>query len=716
MTSSPETIRSGGARRSWRSGGSRAAGKRRINLRRIVVFALCIGAFGVALLAFRSVVANRIDPEAARTAVARSQEYLKASNASAARSQAFTAVRADPRWGEAHLALARASLALDEGIAAEASLRRAIDNGIDPRRIHALMAHAILLQGDPRRALVEADKALAENASGADRLYALRVRTRAYAAGGNLAAAQQAALAAIRLAPNDADAWTDLGRFRLNAGDVVGAIDAAGKATDLDKGNTDALILRGELVRTQYGLVASLPWFEAALKRDPYRHAALIQYASTLGDAGQTRAMLAVTRRAMEVRPRSPQALYLQAVLAARAEQFGLARDLLQRAGSGIASLPGALLLGGTLDLEEGSYERAVEKLRNLVNAQPMNLTARKLLATALLRSDASKNGIELLLPVVARGDADSYALTLAARAYERIGQRQTAASYFDRAASPARDGAAWFSADDALPMLAAAAQKAPTDDPRAAIPLIRGLIDSGDKGGALARAQEIAQRNPGAPAAHTLVGDTLMLLKRPADAVRAYKDAASIRFDEAAMLRLVEALDRSGQRQEASNTLALFLSQNPLNLAALRLSASWQAAAGDYDAAIDSLEAVRLRTGNRDAGLLAELALAYAGADEPERAARYAEAAYRLAPSNPAVAGAMGWTLAESGDIEGGIELLQKAVALAPRHPVLRWQLAQAYAEAGREADARAQAQAAIAIPGFPDRSAAEALIAKLA
>ncbi|RSU26462.1 tetratricopeptide repeat protein [Sphingomonas koreensis] len=707
MTSSPET----GRRRTWRSDSSRAAGKRRVNLRRIVVFALCIGAFGVALLAFRSVVANRVDPEAARAAVARSEQYLKASNASAARSQAFGAVRADPNWGEAHLALARAALALDEGIAAEASLRRAIDNGIDPKRTHALMAHAILLQGDPRRALIEAGKA-----PEADRLYVLRVRTRAYAAGGNLAAGQQAALAAVRLAPDDANTWTDLGRFRLNAGDVVGAIEAAGKATQLDSGSTEALVLRGELVRSQYGLVAALPWFEAALKRDPYRHSTLIQYASTLGDAGRTREMLAVTRRAMEVRPRSPQAFYLQAVLAARAEQFDLASNLLQRAGSGIAALPGGMLLGGTLDIEQGRYERAVEKLRNLVNVQPMNLTARKLLATALLRSDASKNGIELLLPVVARGDADSYALSLVARGYERIGQRADAARYFDRAASPVRDGSAWFSSDEALPSLTAAVQKAPVDDPRATVPLIRGLIDSGNKTDALAAAKEIAANNRGAPAAHTLVGDTLMLLGRPGDAVRYYKDAASIRFDEAAMLRLVEALDRSGQRQEASTTLALFLSQNPLNLAALRLSASWQAAAGDYDAAIDSLEAVRLRTGNRDAGLLAELALAYAGADEPERAARYAEAAYHLAPSNPAVAGAMGWTLAESGDIEGGIELLQKAVALAPRHPMLRWQLAQAYAEAGRNADARAQAQAAIAIPGFTDRSAAEALIAKLA
>jgi predicted Zn-dependent protease len=692
----------------------RRRGQRRINLRRIVVVALCLGAFAVALLAFRSVIANRTDPEAARQALARSQSYLKASNASAARSQAFQAVKADPQWGEAHLALARAALLLDEGVAGEASLRRALDTGIAPARTHALMAHAVLLQGDPRRALIEANKALAGNDT-ADRLYALRIRTRAYTAGGNLAAAQQSALAAVRLAPQSADAWTELGRFRFNAGDIAGAIEASAKAVDLDKGNTDALILRGELVRTQYGLVAALPWFEAALKRDPYRHAALIQYAATLGDAGRARDMLAATRRAMEVRPRSPQAMYLQAVLAARAQDFALAGDLLDRAGSGISQLPGALLLGGSIDLAERRYERAIEKLRGLVSLQPMNITARKLLATALLQSDASKNGIDVLRPVVARGDADAYALMLVGRGFERIGERATAARFLDRAAYPVRDGAAWFSSDDAMPQLSAALSKAAPDDPNATIPLLRGLIDSGQRGAALAQAQDIARRNPGAPAAHLIVGDTLMLLGRPADAVSPYKDAASLRFDEPTMLRLVEALDRSGQRQEAATTLALFLSQNPLNLAALRLSAHWQAAAGDYDAAIDSLEAVRLRTGNRDAALLAELAYAYASAGEADRAARYAEAAYVIAPNNPAVAGAMGWTLAQSGDGDGGIELLRKAVAMAPRHPLLRWQLAQAYADAGRKAEARAEAQTALNLPGFTDRGAAEALLTKL-
>lgn len=708
MTSSPDAM-TPAPRRRRRASETRA--RRGVAMRRIVVALLCLGAFGLAIFAFRSVITDRPDPAAARAALARSDAYLKASNASAARSQAFSAVRADPAWGEAHLALARANLALDEGIAAEAALRRAIDNGVDPARTHVLMAHAILLQGDPRRALIESRKA-----GDGDRLYALRVQTRAYAAGGNLAAARDAAMAAIRLAPDNADAWTDLGRFRMGAGDLAGAIEAATRAVSLDKGNSNALLLRGELVRTQFGLVASLPWFEAALQRDPYRHATLIQYAATLGDAGQTRAMLALTRRAMEVRPRSPEAFYLQAVLAARAQQFDLARQLLQRAGGGVARLPGGLLLGGALDLEEGAYGRAAEKLRNLVALQPMNIAARKLLATALLRSDASKNGIDILRPVVARGDADSYALTLVARGYERIGERGEAARYFDRAALPLRAAPGGFSADDSLPVLAAAVAQAPGDDPRALVPMLRGLIDSGRGGEALAQAQAVARRNPGAPAAANLAGDVLMLLNRPGDAVAWYKSAAAIRFDEPAMLRLVDALDRSGQRAEAANTLALFLSQNPFNLPALRLSAQWQAAAGDYDAAIDSLEAIRLRIGNRDAALLADLAFAYAGAGEPERAARYAEAAYLIAPTNPAVAGAMGWALNQGGDMAGAIELLQKAVTLAPRHPMLRWQLAQSYAEAGRSSEAAAQTRIALALPGFADKGAAEALLAKLA
>ena len=648
------------------------------------------------------------DVGTARATLGRALAALDRGNVSAARSLAASAVKADPSWGLAHAVLARTALADDDGIAAEAELGKARDNGFDMRRAQQLLAHARLLQGDPQQAL-----ALAKATAPRYWTYSLRIQARALAAMGNPAAANDLLAQAIARAPGDSALWTDLARFRRRIGDVAGAIEAAGRAVALDGDNTAALLLNAQLVRDQYGLVASLPWFEGALKRDPNSYPALLDYAATLGDAGRYNDMLGAARRALAVRPGSPQVLYLLAVMAARAGNTDLARDLMEDTGGALDGMPGPLQLGATLDLDDGADEQAVTKLRNLVAIQPMNIRARQLLAMALLRRDSARGALDVIQPVAERGDADSYTLTLAARAFERLGDRAAAARLLDRAAHPARADAASFSSDDSVPVLAAAAGGDPAGEPSSAIPLIRAQLEAGDRAGALARAQAVAAANRGAPKAAMVLGDTLMALGRPGDAVAAFRRAASLSFDEPTMLRLTEALDMAGRREEASNALALFLSQNPANVAALRLAAHWQIAAGEYDAAIDTLEGLRTRLGDRDAALLAELAYAYDGAGEEETAASYAAAAYALAPANAAAADAYGWALYGSGDTEGARQLLEKAVAIAPRHAALRWHLAQLYADLGRAQDARAQALAALADPRFGEREAAQKLAA---
>ncbi|MCW3835279.1 tetratricopeptide repeat protein [Sphingomonas canadensis] len=681
---------------------------RTFGLRRIAVIAGALGVFGFAVYAFLFLSPLRQDPAAARQMAERSGQLLQASNPTAARDAALEAVRADPDWADGHVILARALLMLEDGTGAEGELRRAIDKGFDAKQLHHLLAHALLLQGQVEQAVAEVEKTDPRY-----RPYGLRVRARAMTAQGDLAAANASLDEARRIAPNDPDVWTDVGRFRFTAGDMLGAIEASERAVKLAPGNIDALVLRGELVRAQYGLIAALPWFEAALKRDPDYHDALIEYASTLGDAGRSVDMLAAVRRAAAARPGSPQAFYLQSVLAARAGNYALARDVLAHSGPGLDQVPGALLLAGALDIQAGDSEQAIARLQQLVAAQPMNITARKLLATALLKSDAARNAIDVLRPVIARGDADSYALTLVARGYERIGERAEAARLLDRAAYPVRGPAGAFSADDSVAVLAGPASARP-GDPQAIVPMIRALLDKGDKAGALAEAQAIARRNPGAPGAHVVVGDMLMLLDRPADAAAAYRNAADLRFDEPTMLRLVDALDRAGRRTDAANTLALFLSQNPVNVAALRLAGHWQLAAGEYEDAIETLEGLRERVGDRDAALNAELAAAYAGAGETDAAVEYGERAYRLAPLNPAVADAYGWALYLAGDGQAALELLTKAVSIAPGHAGLRWHLAQVYAAMDRKDDARAQAAMALKDPSFTERAAAQALAGK--
>ena len=680
-------------------------------LRRAVVIGIAVAMAAVAITGWAILRPASVDPAAAGRETARSVAALAAGDASTARDAATAAVHAQPGATDAQLALARALLALGDGPGADGVLQRAAETGAPPRMLALARAEALILERQPDRALAQLD--LANNAaSDADRAAALRLRGRALALRGDAAGALAAFDAAAARAPRDAALWVAIGRFKADLGDVLGAIQASERAVALAPQGIEPLALRADMVRTQFGPVASLPWWEAALARDPRRHDLLVEYAATLGDVGRSVDALAVTRRALAVRPDSAQALYLQAVIAARGGNPALARTLLGRTGGGVDGVPGAMLLAATLDLQRGAYEQAADRLGALVDRQPMNIAARELLAQALLRSDAARNAIDTLRPVVARPDASPYALLLVARGLERIGERATAARLIDRAARPGPAAAPAFRADDGVPALAAAAAAHP-GDPEAAVPLVRALLDAGDRAGALARAQAIAARNPGAPGAHQLLGDTLMLLGRAADAVPAYRRAADLRFDEPAMLRLVEALDATGQRQPAAQVLALFLSQNPVNVTALRLAGQWQLAAGDFAAAIDTFELLRARIGDGDALVNAALATAYAEIGDADTAAEFGEAAYALAPANPAVDDAYGWALFRGGDVAGATELLEKAVSIDPRHAGLQWHLAQIHAAAGRRDAARAEASAALATPGFADRVAAAALVA---
>ncbi|WBH17196.1 tetratricopeptide repeat protein [Sphingomonas radiodurans] len=666
----------------------------------LAAIALLLG--GIALLARR---AAQPDP---RDALPASLAALARGNYSAARNHAIVATKG-PDGGIANAVLARTYLLLGEGVSAEGALNRAVAGGVPQARLHQLFADAWLLQGDPDRALAEAARTDPRYGG-----YAARVRARALAAKGDVPAATRALEALIARNPRNAYAYADLARVRLDAGDILGGDVAARRAVALDPANLAASVLAGEIVRSRYGLVAALPWFERALERDAFYHPALIAYAATAGDAGRYSAMLNATRRALAARPGSPQALYLNAVMAARAGNRPLARAMLARMGDAGLGTPGVVLLSGLVAYADGGYEQAVVSFREIVGRQPMNLVGRRLLGAALLRSGDARGALDILRPLAVRPDADSYTLGLVGRAFEATGERDWSARFLDRAARPMLATPRPFEGDSGVAVLANAVADAP-GDPAAAVAYIRGLIAAGDPATAYAKAQAIAAVSPGVPDAQTLAGDVLASAGRYAPALADYRRAADLRFDEPALLRLAEAADRAGQRRQGAEALALYLSQNPQSIVARRALANMQLGARDWQAAIDTLETLRDAIGPRDALLMAQLGYAYAGAGDPKTGAIYARAAYAMAPMNPAVCDAYGWALYESGDTPSALQLLVKASKLTPEHAGIRWHLAQALADANRNAEARQQIQIAMRDPSFQDRQPATALLKAL-
>ena len=636
--------------------------RERVRLMAIALLALLlVGA--VAALALR-----REPPESSRS-LADALKTLASGNYSAARRHAQAAVTAAPDLAVAHAVLARADLELGDGLAAEAELARARDSGLPAERLYQLQAHARLLQNDPAGAIEAADRAPPTHAA-----YATRIRAAALALQGDTAGARASLLGLVDTDPRDGRAWTALGRLSLGAGDIGTAAQAAARAAALLPRDPAALTLQGEVVRKRYGLVAALPWFERALAQDAYYHPALIEYAATLGDAGRYADMLAATRRAQLARPGSPQALYLQAVLAARAGRIELARSLLQKTGGAVDSLPGAILLSGALDYAEGKFEQAGAMWRALARRQPLNVTVRRLLGAALLRSGDPRGATEWLRPLAARADADSYALGVMAEAVAATAitddDRARAAQLRESADRGATGAASSFWIDDQVGALNAEVAQRP-DDPALMLAAIRGHVQAGDAAGAIARAQRLVAASPGAPASLLALGDVLAVSGRYGEAVTSYRRAADLTFDEPTMLRLIDALGRTGRSEDAAVALGLYLSQNPQSIAARRILGAWQVGAGNWDAAIETLEGVRRRIGNRDAVLLANLARAYAGS-APRNGAdavavRYAQAAYALAPMNAGVVDAYGIALAAAGDVTAARQLLTKAAKLAP-------------------------------------------------
>ena len=565
--------------------------------------------------------------------------------------------RADvPLAGDELIAQGRAALARGDAITAQLRFETALEGGVPLGKVRHLLAHAYLLQGNaPRvRELANAEKILPPY-----RAYAARMRAGVAADG---AAALRELAFAAQLAPEDTLIWSDIARARFGTGDVAGALAAGDRAVALDPQNVDALIQSGNLLRDRYGYAAALPWYERALSVQPGNIAAMLERAATLGELGRNRDMLAQTRAVLVADSGNAQAFYLQAVLAARAGDWGLARSILYRIGPRLNGVPGFHLLAGVVDLAQGNEEQALNNLRAVVERQPDNMIARRLLGRTLWSSGDDRGAIDTLRPIADRPDADSYTLTVMGRACEHLGVRAAAGRYLDRAAQPLRPAATSF----------AAAGRGPVAD-------MRQLVALGRVGEAIDIAQGIERANPGSPGAMMLVGDTLGAAGRWRDASEAYRRAANLQFSEGIALRLIDALRRAGDSAAALAVVNVFVTQYPKSIAA-RLLASDAALAGkQWDRAGGLLDGVRAALGDRNATLLNNLGWVRSNQNRGGDAVTLARAAYLLNPNSPPVAASYGWFANNTGDRATGVALLEKAVALAPYIPAYRARLAKA-------------------------------------
>ena len=580
--------------------------------------------------------------------------------------QAFEARRAalqdaivdNPQAIVERVELARVAIQLGDGVGAEAAVNGALAAGGNAAALRPLLARAFAMQGEGQRAL--------ETIDGGEIIPDM-IGEAAWVAGdvhlsnGELDAARDAYDRAVRELPRSSALWVDVARFRNANADTAGARDAVDYAIELDKANSAALAYKANLIRTADGLKASLPWYDQALVADPDNIDALIDQAATLGDLGHYRDMLVALRRAATVVPGDPRLFYLQAVLAARADNYRLARSLLQRTRGAIDGEPGFMLLSAVVELELGGEAVAATWADRLLADQPGNFTARRILAAATWADGDADGAIEALLPIVDRTDADSWSLLLAARAASELGRRGEAADYLTRAATLTRGEAVPFAADYDYGLLSRSADGEPLN-PALAIPAIAADISNGNGAQAIARATRLRDANRGVADAHILLGDAALAGGRFDLAVQAYRTARDLEASERTTLRLANALFRAGDAAGSGAAILALRDSQPSSIAADRLGGHLAMDLAHWDEAIEHFERVRDRTGDRDAVVLRELARAWAARGDDVRALALIDRAYRLQPLNAGIMRIYADLLWKRGNRQAAADLRDKS------------------------------------------------------
>jgi cellulose synthase operon protein C len=428
-----------------------------------------------------------------------------------------------------------------------------------------------------------------------------------------------------------------------------------------------AIELRGRLVRQQFGLMAALPWFERGLQVNPNDLPLLEEYGSTLGEVGRYQDMLAQARKIIQLDSRNPKAFYMQAVIAARAGNYALARRIMERVGGGFGELPGPQMLTALCDYELGNFNQAVDRLAPMVEAQPNNARLRLLLARAMHRSGDHQGAWDIIAPAVNRSDADSYTLSLASRIQEALGERGNAADRAQARVFPSIRTPQPLRETQSIAAAADDARRNP-GDARKVIPYVRILLADRQFDQARNVIKPLVEGNGGVFEAQMLAGDVEWAAGNRAGAVAAYERARNISFTTLVFTRLVTAYRSVGKGDAASKAIADFLGFNPTSLVALQLRAYDLIDRKAWAEALPILYRIRARAGFNDPVLGANIARTLSALGRHDDAIREAKLAYRIDPANVMTTQVYGKVLFDAKrNPKLARDLLRKANKLAP-------------------------------------------------
>ncbi|WP_294250213.1 XrtA/PEP-CTERM system TPR-repeat protein PrsT [Propionivibrio sp.] len=226
--------------------------------------------------------------------------------------------------------------------------------------------------------------------------------------------------------------------------------------------------------------------------------------------------------------------------------------------------------------------------------------------------------------------------------------------------------------------------------------------LDAGRTSEALAMTRQIQKQRPKEAVGYVLEGDVYALKKSWNEAATAYRNGLKKNGETVLAVKLHAVLEAGGGTGEADKFADSWLKDHAKDLRFRLYLAETANARKDY-ASSSKQYRLLLEAQPNNPAMLNNLAWAAAQIKDPA-AIEYAEKAYKLAPEQPAIMDTLGWLLVAKGDTARGLELLQKAINLAPQNSSIRLNLAKALVKAGKKDEAKKELETLSKLgEGFP-------------
>lgn len=245
-----------------------------------------------------------------------------------------------------------------------------------------------------------------------------------------------------------------------------------------------------------------------------------------------------------------------------------------------------------------------------------------------------------------------------------------------------------------------------------------RGLIliavEAGKTTDALNMSQQLQKQYPKEAIGYSLEGDIQARNKLWTKSINILRIGLKQTNSSELLIKLHLALIASGDSGEAEKVVANWLKEHPKDVAVRIHLGDTATSRKDFGQAVQHYRAA-LDIQPENAFILNNLAWASGQLKSP-KALEYAEKANQLAPDQPPFMDTQAMLMAEKGETAKAIELLRKALGIAPQAATIQLNLAKVLIDAGKKDEARKELESLAKLGNkFPNQSEVNQLLAKL-